>query len=309
MDNILLFNEGKELFEYWGRRPNFKFEIPNVKFQDGSERVNDKEKDKDICHSISFFTIATALVNALNLFKYKIKIGEDNALECLKHFIAGTIVSVKTERVYIGDGDSCYTWISTMCGENEEYAKQHEKYLELINEVVKAARFFSKQPKNFDVCRTMAAKASEIASLLNSEPMNLRYGFGNWNRSIGKAYDPISCDHNKAGILLTNTLDNIRITNLLNYTLGAEYNEEQIPGNEDALMFFTCEVPDPKDSKKNIYQGICHSDLPREWWMTAKKLIPCEYPIYNRNYLHCDENADPTSWSAEQIPTYIDDTP
>ena len=320
--DIIVYNEENGQFKYSGNRPAFDFKEPDVEFQDGSKRNSNGNKDKDICHSISFHTIAIALANALNLFKYKINDDDDDdddadALEYLVHYIAGIIVSVKTERVYIGNGESCYAWISTMCDNEENYAEQYKKYLNLIHDIVNAADYLDEKDDFLYRCvwHYIAIKASEIARLLNSEPSNLRYGFGKWNRSIKDAYDPIFVNPVGKGIEITHPYDNIRITNLLNYTIGkiSKITEKgvekiiEIPGNIDALNFYTCKIYEDPDKEILVYEGIYSSSLSNDLWRSVGEVNPYPNPIYYYDYLTQDPN-NPDQWMRTQIPTYINGT-
>ena len=295
--DIIYFNEKEKIFKYSGRRPKFIASNGSMQESGITETVG-----TDICHSISFHTIVTALTNVLNYFQC-VKVIND-----LMYGIAGIIVSVKSEKVDLKkvNPDNFKTfmdWFQTLF---EDPNKHYFEYQKPMDDICTAAEALFDQEDDFPILCIkyyMAAKASEIAELLNGEMKNLRRGYSCWNRSIGEAYDPKEWKLNENGFLLTDPLDNIRIANLLQFTFGAKIDKKQelIPGTQDSLFFFTFE-------DKNKRPEMCSSKLLPELWQPARELVPCEVPIYYKNYLHSAANSKPEDWPAEQIPTYIDDT-
>lgn len=114
------------------------------------------------------------------------------------------------------------------------------------------------------------------------------FSYKKWNRSLQSAYDPIECHFNEKDnkLILTNKNDQIRITNLLTYTIGGivndenmpEANGEKIPGAFDALFFYTFTNT---EDEKNIYS----SNLDENLWRNANKFEECKDPIYYKNYI------------------------
>lgn len=260
--DIIRFDETQGLFVSTGIRPDF---IPNDEpFQEHPEISS--EIDTDICHSISFYTITTGIVNALNFYiKYR---GTGNQINAL-NYIAGMIVSVLT--IPIGKVESCYDWVVDNINSSELIP--YKSCLEYLDTAIKNF------PCNDDfinqsVLHCITTKASEIVRLLNSEKNNLRPGYKKWNRSLQSAYDPIAVE----GFTLTNPNDYIRITNLITYTIGSKIGEEKIPGAFDALFFYTC-----KDDENNKY--VYSSNLDENLWKSVGDFEECKDPIYYKNYI------------------------
>ena len=265
--DIIRFDETQDLFVSTGIRPDF---IPNDEpFQEHPEISS--EIDTDICHSISFYTITTGIVNALNFYiKYR---GTGNQINAL-NYIAGMIVSVLT--IPIGKVESCYDWV--VGNIDSPVLIPYRSCLEYLDTAI------SNYPCNDDfinrsVLHCIATKASEIVRLLNSEKSNLRPGYKKWNRSLQSAYDPIAFElSSEYSFVLTDENDHIRITNLITYTIGSKIGEEKIPGAFDALFFYTC-----KDDENNKY--VYSSNLDENLWRNANKFEECKDPIYYKNYI------------------------
>ena len=273
--DIIRFDETQGLFVSTGIRPEF---IPDDKpFQEHPEIS--PESHTDICHSISFYTITTGIVNALNFYiKYRGTGSQINAL----NYIAGMIVSVLT--IPMDKVESCYDWVVSNIDSPELIP--YRSCLEYLDTAIKNF------PCNDDfinqsVLHCIATKASEIVRLLNSEKSNLRPGYKKWNRSLQSAYDPIAFELNSEyGFILTDGNDYIRITNLINYTIGSKIGEEKIPGAFDALFFYTF-----KDDENNKY--VYSSNLDENLWKSVSDFEECKEPI------HC---INPITNEAEKIP-------
>lgn len=260
--DIIRFDETHGLFVSTGIRPEF---IPNDEpFQEHPEISS--EIDIDICHSISFYTITTGIVNALNFFiTYS---GAENQRDAL-NYIAGMIVSVLM--IPIGKVESCYDWVVDNINSSELIP--YKSCLEYLDTAI------SNYPCDDDfinrsVLNCIATKASEIVRLLNSEKNNLRPGYKKWNRSLQSAYDPIAVEC----LTLTNPNDCIRITNLITYTIGIIVNGEKITGAFDVLFFYTFTNT---ENEKHIYS----SNIDENLWRNANNFEECKDLICYKNYI------------------------
>lgn len=266
--DIIIYNEQSNLFEYSGNRPDF---IPNNDPMQPFSVVT--TSDVDICHSISFYTIVTAVVNALNYFQCT------KEINCTE-YIAGIIVSVLTDEVNLADGQSLCNWCKANADAGNE---KYMRYIGLLKDIQEAVENFPDNDLYRYFLHFMAVKSSEIVRLLNSEKSNLRLGCSRWNRSVLAAYDPISFlfDEQDMCFILDNENDRIRITNLLAFTMGGCNKEtgESIPGAFDALYFYTFINP----STSTTY--ICSSNLPYSEWASAQDVSPCGYGIKYKNYI------------------------
>lgn len=273
--DIIIYDEETSLFAYSGNRPDF---IPNGDpMQPGSTVTTGRI---DICHSISFYTIVTGIVNALNYCEAVLK-GQVSGekLNCVE-YIAGMIVSVLTDKVE--SANSCYDRI-----EANKNSKNYAPYYPLLIDINNAVEAVPSESEFGDRCAKhfIAVKASEIARLLNSEKSNLRYGNSKWNRSVLAAYDPMDVVYNDSlrAFVIENERDGVRLTNLITHTIGHTIKvgnsptEQEIPGAVDALYFYTFETSD-----EECY--VCSSSLPDEKWMSAQSLKECEIPIMYHNY-------------------------
>lgn len=260
--DIIRFDETQGLFVSTGIRPEF---IPDDKPFQKHPKIP-PGTHTDICHSISFYTITTGIVNALNFYiKYRGTGSQINAL----NYIAGMIVSVLT--IPMDKAESCYDWVVSNI--DSPVLIPYRSCLEYLDTAI------SNYPCdddfiNHSVLNCIATKASEIVRLLNSEKSNLRPGYKKWNRSLQSAYDPIAFElSSEYGFVLTDGNDYIRITNLINYTIGSKISEEKIPGAFDALFFYTF-----KDDENNKY--VYSSNLDENLWKNVGDFEECKEPIH-----------------------------
>lgn len=274
--DIITYNEETQIFEYSGIRPEFIQSTGG--FQPGSSV---SVFGVDVCHSISFFTIVRGVVNALNYFQHYIT--DEKKRQNSVQYIAGMIVSVLTEKVDEEAAPSLFDWCCIKARQNEH--KYLERYADLLSAIKEAETSpllsYDDEDKHSVCVKTyIAAKASEIVRLLNSEKSNLRVGCSRWNRTVQSAYDPISVLEVEDGLFLDNEQDQIRITNIMRYTLGGcdRDNGTLIPGAVDALHFYTFTTP---EGKKKIYS----SSLPYIEWVSAKNAQPCDCAIWYHDYI------------------------
>jgi|GEM_PF-5266644 lyzozyme M1 (1,4-beta-N-acetylmuramidase) len=286
--DIIIYNESKNLFEYSGIRPAF---IPNSEPMQPGSVTPFPNTDVDICHSISFYTIVTGILNALNYFKFYEHQATDRAKSIIG--IAGMIVSVKTEAIpattqgVTPDPKLCFDWVDAKVNANDPaYLSYKQSFIDLKNVIFSTDFPTNKDLINRCVYHFMAVKASEIVRLLNSEKKNLRLGYNKWNRSIGSAYDPINPVYNPAlnRFEITNDNDCIRLSNLFSFTIGkcTTVDKKVIPGTVDALYFYTFCVP--SKTPGNYVYKICSSNIPLTEWIEARNVSSCRFPIAYKNY-------------------------
>lgn len=285
--DIIIYNEHNKLFEYTGYRPDF---IPSdTPYQPGSVVTT---TDVDVCHSISFYTIVTGIVNSLNYFQfYNDSDKRKNGIQ----YIVGMIVSVLTVKVDLMNTQSLSDWFAAKAQTENTF----QPYMNLLGSIYQAFSnpLLSKDDSNINSTYTktyIAVKASEIVRLLNSERSNLRIGCSRWNRSVLSAYDPISApfEVERDSFVLKNERDSIRITNLLSFTIGGVDKEDStpIPGAVDALFLYT--YINPSTGEKQI----CSSNLPYNEWVSARNVAACIQNIIYSNYI---TNSD------YYMPTYV----
>lgn len=282
--DLIYFDETKESFCVSGERPSF---IPsNLPYQPGGI----DEPHTCICHSISFYTIAQGIVNALNCSF----INKAAAI----NYIFGMIVSVLTIPVpndwvtFFSDGGFQFAPNSDMTTYQNFLSNIPEDYQQSVSKEEANFLFqytFNLEPyvalmkkiedaMNIDCncqCKYyyIAANASEIVRLLNSEKVNLRTGFSNWNSSTQSAYDPIRYIYDN-GFLITSLCDSIRISNLIHFTLG---KDENILNTEDALFFYSA-----RDNQNTPF--LYSSNNPISFEGTAD-YSECKDPIYYYDYI------------------------
>jgi hypothetical protein len=194
----------------------------------------------DLCHRISYYTIANGICNALNfLWYHNINTQDETALNRGVGYIAGMIFSVYCEEGIFYDilGQDELVFLERIVNqvtddgevEDDERSEVKKQFLILWDTVSEYGKFADSA--------TIAKAANDLLYLLNSCRSNLRAGNSHWNRSLSSAYDPTVWKYNREDdVFELYDQDNIQITNLMNFTLG---QAEDVANTHNALFFYS----------------------------------------------------------------------
>lgn len=174
MKGIKLQQQGDKFwFVYAGR---FDFHADTIKY------FQERGKDTDICHRVSFKVMASALINALNFFLANVYAGtprsEELAGETI-HYVRGIISAVVGVYPNNTKGKSWVEELRDLFDTDNPY----RPYLIFIEDMLR---------KDGDLMQIMLCVESclnHILDLMNNEKYNLKRGDRSTNRSIGEGFD------------------------------------------------------------------------------------------------------------------------
>lgn len=225
--NNIQFDLNEKRFIYMGRYSDF---TPEIK-----KNFEQRSKGKAICHRVSFYLMASGLLNAMNWFLKNPEglAGEVRAKNSCSYVI-GMILAV-TGRIDCFCEERGNMTDRFFAAEDAVLAK----YKGGINEICRMLTFVAEQEVTEELLDWMMVSVegylNRVLDLLNNEPYNLKLGNASWNSSIGSAFDifegyTVEDDR----FQLSYYEDSKVITLLKNATLGGGENFDQ-----SALYLYT----------------------------------------------------------------------
>lgn len=293
-----------------GRRPEFSSELQKaLPVTTGEAR----------CHSVSYETINTGIVNALNYYLYYLDLyNEQGSLEDYYEgiqvqtlaFVAGMICSA--EGCMLPDVLQ-EAYMRYKYGEEGDKAEQ----LDVFNKGLIEFAGCTEAPINGTFLRlrealshlesvsedgflaSIAEIAGELVRVLNSSEGNLRVGDARWNSSIQSAFDATEYrvetrrlsevtedgeeETETQVIVLNNEADSIRLSNLLHLTLGKDPN---VDNTSDALTVI-------KAINGEGESFFYSSSNRKKDFLRNGEVLPCDCPVLYTDYLVRDAQGNP----------------
>lgn len=240
------------------------------------------------CHSISYKTIVTGVLNALRYFQYYRERRydfESTAWQSLS-YIAGMVYSVCCMRL----PDDLLALYNT-CQETHSHNDIDRFNQVLVNRAIAdtqasfsgistafraLAETIVKQNQNDNIYYgSIAASADNLVAELNSCRANLRVGSEKWNSSIQDSFDMTNPASGKtAYTVILQPDDSVRISNLLQLTLGSH---DEVPETQNALTFLSAQTFNGQAIKYS-------SDNRTVEFLRSGEIIECELSFYYYNY-------------------------
>lgn len=240
------------------------------------------------CHSISYKTIVTGVLNALRFFQYyrERRYDFDSTAWQSLSYIAGMVYAVCCMRL----PDDLIALYNT-CQETHSHnhidsfnqalvkraiADTQTLFPDISTAFVALADAISRQNQNDNIYYGgIAENAHNLVVELNSCHANLRVGSAAWNSSIQDSFDMTNPASGKtAYTLILQPDDSMRISNLLHLTLG---RHNVVPKTQNALTFLSAQTFNGEAIKYS-------SDNRTVEFLESDKIIKCELSFYYYNY-------------------------
>lgn len=233
--NSIQYNFDTGLFNYEGRFSEFSSEIRH-------NMQSSRKNNTAICHRVSFYLMAKALINAINFYICNFeKCMAENNLQYLTYetiyYILGIIMAVTGQFPPSLDPERS---IESMIGLTDSFLELQDVQIEDYQTYVgKLKDILSNPPLNDtvefrDVMLIAEGYLNRILDDLNNEEFNLRLGNASWNSSVSNALDCFKliapCSDIKAPQFELGPVDSHVVTIMVNMTKpgGPKFEESEL---------------------------------------------------------------------------------
>lgn len=258
--NSIQYNFDTGLFNYEGRFSEFSSEIRH-------NMQSSRKNNTAICHRVSFYLMAKALINAINFYIYNFKdYKEKNSLQYLTYetiyYILGIIIAVTGQFPEILDLERS---IESMIGLTDTFLELQDVQIEDYQTYVgKLKDILSNPPLNDtvefrDVMLIAEGYLNRILDDLNNEEFNLRLGNASWNSSVSNALDCFefvdACSNIKNPYFILGEDDSHVVTIMVNMTKpgGPSFKESE-------LFIYTAKITADDSSEKIVLCQSCRTE-------------------------------------------------
>lgn len=262
-----------------GERPNFTQTLLNSMYVDEGEAR---------CHSISYKTIVTGVLNSLRYFQYyrERRYNFDSTAWQSLAYIAGMVYSVCCMRLpddLLALYNTCRQTLShndidrfNQVLVNRAIADTQASFSGISTAFRALTETIGRQNQNDNIYYGgIAASADNLVVELNSCCANLRVGSAAWNSSIQDSFDMTSPESGtKPNSVILQEDDSVRISNLLQLTLGRHI---EVPNTQNALTFLSAQTFNGQAIKYS-------SDNRTVKFLRSGEVIECNLSFYYYNY-------------------------